>query len=96
MPEEPTSGGGIGMAACGEDLFTQGALNDIVPCITFNIGPIPDDQIGDFVGSGKKRQIINNFYNYFIPVEYEMELQFESMNPTGSFTLDNAFLGYNT
>jgi len=68
------------------------------PLLEVTIGPISESIINNFVKKDRVMKFINNFYNYFIPLEYDVKTQFIVPNKN-SFQLGNvnsAIIGIST
>jgi hypothetical protein len=81
---------------CGEDLFTCGDYVISTSTIVFTIGPIENIEIGKFISNGSKRNLLNIFENYFIPLELEADYIFTIQDSDQDFFMDQSFLGFNT
>jgi hypothetical protein len=88
--------GGIGSCSCGESFITGGECYEEARTLVFTIGPIRPAEIPEYLDNGEKRKMINLFYNYFIPVEIEMDVAFTINENSEGLTLDNSYLGYNS
>jgi hypothetical protein len=87
---------GIGFCSCGSDMIIHGEFSDISLTLIFKIGPISANEMEKYLENGEKRKMIDNFYNYFVPIEYDLELVFISPDNNDGFSLNNSYLGYNT
>jgi hypothetical protein len=81
---------------CGESLFTCGDYTVTTPTVVFSIGPIAGSEIADFLPGENKRNLINIFQNYFIPLEIESEYIFTISEINQEFSMDQSYLGFNT
>lgn len=87
---------GLGSSACGESMIVNGDLKDSVPTVLFSIGPVEVGDVEKYLDGGEKHTLINYFSNYFLPLEYDIDLVIDIMDRDASFALDNSFLGYNS
>jgi hypothetical protein len=81
---------------CGENIFTCGDNTLTTSTIIFTIGPIEKPEIVNFISNGSKRNLLNIFQNYCIPLEFETDYIFSVSNSDQDFLMDNSFLGFNT
>ena len=95
-PAEKIASGGLGAESCGEDMITHGDLDESVPTILFSIGPIDGSNVYKYLAGGGKRNLVNTFCDYFIPLEYNVDLRFDIKEDDAMFSLDNSFLGFNS
>lgn len=70
--------------------------------LEFNIGPLKNTNIADFFENGPAQLLLNNFYDYFIPVELDVEKKLvleqkpvELASGKTGYPVDS-FLGFNT
>ncbi|HNY01370.1 MAG TPA: hypothetical protein PKG48_02220 [Bacteroidales bacterium] len=93
---EKASPGGLGASACGDTLIIGGSVEEPVPVIRLRIGPVHADQVATYLTGGEKETLLRHFRNYFLPLEYDLELVVDVSVTEASFTLDNSFLGFNS
>jgi hypothetical protein len=87
---------GLGSSACGDSMIINGIIRESVPTILFSVGPVEVNDVEKYLDGGEKRTLINHFSNYFLPLEYDIDVVIDVMKDESSFALDNSFLGYNS
>ena len=87
---------GLGSSACGDTMIINGIIRESVPTILFSVGPVDVKDVEKYLDGGEKRTLINHFSNYFLPLEYDIDVVIDVMKNDSSFALDNSFLGYNS
>ena len=87
---------GLGSSYCGEDLIMSGDFFVSSFVWLFKVRPTSESEIEQYLENGEKRKIIEYFYNYFVPFEYNMEIEFVSADNSEGFSLNDAYLGFNT
>jgi hypothetical protein len=88
--------GELGAYTCGNNMITNGAPADTISKIIFTLGPIPEENIEQYIDSGKKKGLINAFISYFIPLQYEVEVKLDIETEDSGFSLSNSYLGLNS
>jgi hypothetical protein len=86
----------LNQCECGDNMFTCGDYTVTVSMVVFTIGPIAGSEIVEFLPAGNKRNLINIFQNYFIPMEVESDYIFNVSEANQDFYMDQSFLGFNT
>jgi hypothetical protein len=94
--KQSLSGIGLGEYSCGNSMVMHGIMSEFVQTIVFSIGPVTGENILYYLEGGKKHRLIDHFIDYFIPLQYEVELEIEVSQEDNSLTLDNSFLGLDT
>lgn len=89
-------GGGLGNYACGDNMIISGIPAELVSTLVFTIGPISGDSINFFLENGKKRNLIDYFISYFIPMQYEVDINIDVSTEDSDFSLNNSYLGLNS
>jgi hypothetical protein len=96
IDDNKDTAGGLGTYSCGNNMITGGIPEDTISKIIFTLGPIPDENIEQYLESGKKKELIKTFISYFIPLQYEAEIKLDISNEDAGFTLANSYLGLNS
>jgi hypothetical protein len=91
-----SSEGELGKYSCGNNMITMGIPKDTISKIVFTLGPIPDNEIEQYIANGKKKELLNTFLSYFIPMQYEHEIRLEISAEDAGFSLANSYLGLNS
>jgi hypothetical protein len=81
---------------CGENMITQGEFHEYSKTITYSIGPVGSHEIMHYLDNGKKRKLISSFFNYFVPLEYDLDLVIEINKSESDFSLNDSYLGLNS
>jgi hypothetical protein len=81
---------------CGDNMITSGDFSIYSKTIVFTIGPIPGNEIANYLKNGKKGMLISHFSNYFVPLDYDIDFVVEIDKSDSDFTLNEAYLGLNT
>jgi len=87
--------GSLGFCSCGIDTITGGIPDELVPLLAFTIGPVPAEQIDHYREKGRKKEMIDSFIQYCIPLQYETEFILDIIPDEAGFILDNSHLGLN-
>jgi hypothetical protein len=94
--EENNTLGILGSSSCGINLVSNGLIPETTPVLIFTIGPIEKADITNYLEQGKKQKLIKWFYNYFIPVEFDIDLVYKVSETEDEFFLDQSYLGFDT
>jgi hypothetical protein len=86
----------MGNYTCGDNMITSGNPIEAVSTLVFTIGPISCDCIKFYLENGKKRNMIDYFISYFIPLQYEVDININVSADDSDFSLDNSYLGLNS
>jgi hypothetical protein len=86
----------LGNYTCGDNMVTSGNPAEAVSTLVFTIGPVSGDYIKFYLENGKKRNLINYFISYFIPLHYEVDFNIDVSAEESDFLLDNSYLGLNS
>jgi hypothetical protein len=91
--------GGLGSAGLGEDFICGEYIPDSEPVMEFEIGPLYNSSIEDYLENGSYSRFLNCFYSFFVPVEVDAITTVTVSEAKQQFTLDdnhsNVILGYN-
>lgn len=88
--------GNLGSYTCADNMITFGIPKESVSTLVFTIGPISGDCIELYLKDGKKRNLIDYFISYFIPLQYEVEVNIDVSADESDFLLNNSYLGLNS
>jgi len=86
----------LGSYTCGDTMITSGIPVEMVLALVFTIGPIPRDNIQFYLENGEKKYLIDYFISYFIPLQYEVEINIDVSSEESDFLLNNSYLGLNS
>jgi hypothetical protein len=94
-----TRHGGLGHCTLGGDLISGHSFHEVCPAIEFNIGPLTNSEIDDYMGSGSRVDFIRTFFSFFVPVN--MECSFQVVKPVDyhfilSVGNEATVMGYNS
>ncbi|MCF6358400.1 MAG: type VI secretion system baseplate subunit TssG, partial [Draconibacterium sp.] len=95
---------GISLGECslGEDTVMGSRISGFVGRLIFNIGPLENSEPSDFFNNGEVDRLLKSFYNYFIPIELDVETELFQKEEKSKFVLscdseqEPSFLGYNS
>ena len=87
---------GLGIDQCGNSFITGNELEENISVLNFSIGPISESEIVYYLDNGRKRNLLNCFVSYFIPVQYETEFVINIIASGSGFSLNNSYLGFNS
>lgn len=96
------NGGRLGMSKLGADLVMGQNPTGFIGRLLFKIGPLENTDPKDFFINGPADLLLNCFFGYFLPAEFDVELKLVSDKETRKFSLEGdqtaakSFLGYNT
>jgi hypothetical protein len=90
------SEGNLGSYTCGDNMITSGIPIEMVSTLVFTVGPIPRDYITFYLEDGEKKNLIDYFISYFIPLQYEVEINIDVSIDESDFLLNNSYLGLNS
>jgi hypothetical protein len=98
--DNPVDDGGIlGASAVGVDFVSGKLHNSTIPELVFEIGPIKNSSIEDYMGNGQISRFLDCFFGYFVPIEMDVSTKIIVNEEEMDFTLDPAsspVLGYNS
>jgi predicted component of type VI protein secretion system len=90
----------LGSCSLGNDLICGAYAADADPVMEFEIGPLTNSAVEDYLENGPFFRFLSCFYSYFIPMEMEAVTTVSVSNTQQHFILDdpasNAILGFNT
>jgi hypothetical protein len=81
---------------CGVNMITAGDYCELTPTIVFKIGPIHSSDIKSYLDYGKNRNLLVCFSNYFLPLNFDLDYELEIEQTENEFTLNDAYLNFNT
>lgn len=86
----------LGNSECGSNMVLGNTMDETVSVIVFAIGSIADDEVVYYLENGRRRNLINCFVSYFIPVHYETEFVINVASSGSGFSLNDSYLGFNS
>lgn len=89
----------LGSARLGLDLITGDRYDDYSNHFNIQVGPLENSSFKDYIHEGSKKKFIDLFYEYFFPIDVEIETTILLPKEAESFAFsekDNPILGYNT
>jgi hypothetical protein len=87
---------GLGDYYCGENMIMSGPLFEISHLFLVKIGPVPANEIIQYLENGEKNNMIKYFGSYFLPLEYNLAIDLEVNSSDLQFSLENSYLGFNS
>ncbi|WP_326982433.1 type VI secretion system baseplate subunit TssG [Chryseobacterium sp. MYb264] len=89
----------LGESQLGLDFITGNSYDDYSSHFKIQIGPLKSSNFGDYIHQGQQKKFLDLYYDYFFPIEVEIEtlilLPEEKQNFEFS-TIESSVLGYNT
>lgn len=90
----------LGLGTLGVDFVCGENYNTPVVQYVFTIGPLKNTQASDYLKEGAVTKFLNCFYNYFIPIEFDVKTKIVLNTKEQNFHLGGEFagpvLGYET
>ena len=89
----------LGNARLGLDLITGSSYDDYSNHFNIKIGPLEHSNFVDYIHEGKKKKFIDLFYEYFFPIDVELETTILLPKEAETFEFsatEKPILGYNT
>jgi hypothetical protein len=97
-PGRKTSG--LGSTGLGENFICGDYMSDSDPVMNFEIGPLMNSSIKDYLENSTYSRFLNCFYSFFVPVEMNAVTTIKVSDAQRQFTLNDAqsdvILGYNS
>ena len=91
---------GLGSTALGENFICGDYISDSDPIMEYEIGPIMNSNIEDYLENGRYSRFLDCFYCYFVPVEMDAVTTVKVSEAQQQFILNdnlsNVILGYNS
>lgn len=90
----------LGEAVLGADFIMGGSTENELASLEVTIGPVDLISIPDYIENGKKHQLLNILYDYFVPLELDVETKILLNGSAESFVISadpsTGRLGYST
>ena len=89
----------LGDSRLGLDSITGTQYDDYSKHIDIKIGPLKNSSLTDFIHTGKKKQFVDMFCEYFFPIEIDITIIILLLEDEEKFEMSRkteAILGYNT
>jgi len=89
----------LGSSRLGLDSITGNSYDDYSSHFNIQIGPLKNSSFREYIHEGSKKRFLDLFYDYFFPIEVELEtliLLPEEIQNFKFSELENSVLGYNT
>ncbi|MBN8682911.1 MAG: hypothetical protein J0L99_09660 [Chitinophagales bacterium] len=90
----------LGFFTLGVNMILEGILEEELPKLRIEIGPIPQHRMLEYIGNGNKKILLNILCNYFVPFELDVETTIKLDKPDEAFRFNDdpssALLGYST
>jgi len=89
----------LGKARLGLELITGNSYDDYSSHYNLQIGPLKNSHFSEYIHEGAMKKFVDLFYEYFFPIEVEIETTILLAEEKESFEMDthtHSILGYNT
>ncbi|RZJ51458.1 MAG: hypothetical protein EOO19_00585 [Chryseobacterium sp.] len=89
----------LGMSRLGLELITGNSYDDYSSHFNLQIGPLKKSNFSEYIHDGAMKKFVDLFYEYFFPIEVEIETVILLPEEKESFEFtsqQNSILGYNT
>ena len=89
----------LGESRLGLELITGNSYDDYSSHFNLRIGPLVNSNFSDYIHDGAMKKFVDLFYDYFFPIEVEIETAILLPEEKENFEFDsqqNSVLGYNT
>lgn len=89
----------LGNARLGLELITGNSYDDYSSHFNLQIGPLENSHFSDYIHDGAMKKFVDLFYEYFFPIEVEIETTIllpEDKEHFEMTEIQNSILGYNT
>ncbi|MBN1820504.1 MAG: hypothetical protein JW833_07300, partial [Prolixibacteraceae bacterium] len=92
----------LGKIILGDNSILDSSVEGFVGKMVYNIGPINNNNPKLFFNNGTLEHVLNCFYSYFVPMEFDVETNLIFNEEQESFILNNvsgmtnSYLGYGT
>ncbi|MBK8566767.1 MAG: type VI secretion system baseplate subunit TssG [Saprospiraceae bacterium] len=90
----------LGEAALGADFIVGGSTENELSMLEVSIGPLELTSMPDYIENGKKHQLLTILYDYFVPLELDVETKILLEEAANGFTISAAAgtgrLGFST
>jgi hypothetical protein len=85
----------LGNYSCG-NMISGGGLTEYFDVLTFCIKDVPVNMLEQFMSGKKKANLIKTFTDYFVPLQYDVEIEIDVVNTESEFCIGTSMMGLNS